>query len=144
MASALDRIIAANEKAREPIKLPHRGDPTIVVEYQPLDPDTIVDMDDVPMSDDRRIRRAATLLAGACIGIHERDGDGKLQSIHPDGETVTFASPWLAAGLRVEVPAGEDVPAEEVARKFYPGENDVILTAYRVQKASGMQIPNPI
>jgi hypothetical protein len=141
MTSALDRILAANDKAREPIKMPHRGDPTIVVTYRPLDPDDAVELADVPMTDDRRIRQAATLLAGACIAIQEIGEDGQLVSIHPDGETVTFESAWLATGLGV---VEEDWTAEEVVRRFYPGENDVVLTAHLVQRRSGMQIPTPL
>lgn len=142
MASALDRLLAANEAARKPIRLPHRADPSIVVTYRLVDPDDTTLMDEVPMSEDRTVRRAATLLGEVCIAIEERDGDGGFRSLHPDGDTVTFASPWLATQLGL---TGDDWTPADVVAAFYPLATDLITTNGKVMRASGMMYtPDPI
>lgn len=139
MTSALERLIANNEKAREPVGLTHPRDPQVLVRYKQVDLDALDAFEDVPLSDDRRQRKAATLLAESCIEILDTSGD-KLTSIHPDGDTVTFESEWLAAALGVN---DEEWAPADVASAFYPVEMDLILTAAGLRRASKLTVPNP-
>lgn len=137
MASALSRLIAANEAARQPIDIPHRADPSIVVRFSPIDVDGLSAAATVPQSDDRGLRQACAMLVASCREIVEDDGT----SVHPDGDTVTFSSAWLASGLGVGGPDGFD-PADVVSA-FYPLGGDVMTVFLELQRESGLDRPNP-